>query len=222
MADSLAKLFLHMKQQPNYYLKSAKGLDFEDRINEGLNTHGYSRVLRGDIGQNFSMIKEKCLRVNDTELLKNTDSHKKHFIKQPCGSQEYPDFWVFGEESIFSIEVKFSQGSQTRPVWNSGLPRPNGIYIFGSYGMRQITFFRGIDVVGTEEVEKLRSFFDDIKERQENFNRSEIKNQKYGFVVYSRAAYEQNKKFNYNAITDYFANPDRKKLEQNVIDYVSQ
>ncbi len=58
--------------------------------------------------------------------------------------------------------------------------------------MRQITFFRGIDVVEIEEVKKLRSFFDTLKEMQEDFNYRDLKNQKYGFVVYSEQP-EQNK-----------------------------
>ena len=225
MADSLAKLFFHIKQKPDYYLKSAKGKDFEDRINEGLNKHGYSPLMSDgdDIDKKSLMIiKEKCQKFDSMESIENLDSHKKHFIKQPCGPQDYPDFWVFCEKSIFSIEVKFSQQKTKKPVWNSGLPRPNGIYIFGSYGMKQITFFRGIDVVGIEEIKKMHCFFEDLKRQANKFNKSELKNQKYGFAVYSRKAYDQKKIDNEDAIIDYFTNPDREKLEQNVINYVSQ
>ena len=210
-----------MKKYPDYYLGSSKGSDFEERISEGLNMHGCSRVVRDDISENFSMIKEKCKEVNSTDIIKNIDSHKNHFVTQPCGSQDYPDFWIFCEEFIFSVEVKFSQGKIAKPVWNSGLPRPNGIYIFGSYKMKAITFFKGVDIIEKEEVTKLRDFFDSLKLQQENFNHSKLKSQKYGFAAYSRAAYEQNKRFNRNAVTNYFSNLEREKLEQNVMNYVS-
>ncbi len=91
-----------MKQHPDYYLKSSKGGEFENRIAEGLNKHGYSRVLREDIDKDFLMIKEKCKRVDSVDIIKNIDSnHKNHFIAQPCGSQVTQIFGFLTKKSFY-------------------------------------------------------------------------------------------------------------------------
>lgn len=49
-------------------------------------------------------------------------------IRQPNNTQQWPDFLVVYKQRGIGIEVKSSKQDQI--VWNSGLPRMNGIYIY--------------------------------------------------------------------------------------------
>lgn len=214
----LSELFTHIQKDVKYYLRSNKGSDFEDRINTRLHNIGYSRI-EGDDVENFKDIKLAIQAKDRDDNVENTTTYKQHFIVQPSGSQNYPDFMVFDKSYIYGIEVKYSTGKQLKPMWNSGLPRQNGIYIFGCFGVSDITFFIGRDVVSAEEAEEMHKFFGKVKEHQEQFNETKMQEQKYGFAVYVRKAFEQ-KKTNPKAIIDYFGNPNRAALEKKVIDYV--
>ena len=121
---------------------------------------------------------------------------------------------------LIVIEVKYSGGEQKKPMWNSGLPRPHGIYVFGSYGCKDITFFMGRDLLSLDDTRKLQSFFVTLKKEEREFNFNNMLGQPYGFEAYSRKAFGQSMQYNKKAVIDYFANPDRKKLEENVINYV--
>ena len=181
---------------------------------------GYSRLIKDDLEEDlFAMLKTEITDKETEVAISNPFvNYTLHFITQPFGSQQYPDFIIFDKTRIVCIETKFSRGNQTRPVWNSGLPRPNGIYIFGSYGRTDLTFFRGIDVVSIDDVKQLHDFFDKgLRAYQQQFNDDEMNKQKYGFRVYIRKAYEQSKKHNPNAIIDFFNNPYRIELEDSVI-----
>ena len=70
-----------------------------------------------------------------------------------------------------------------------------------------------------EDVRKLRDFFDKgLSEYQQRFNSDEMKEQAYGFSVYIRRTFDQNKKYNPDAVVDFFENPWRAELEDAVID----
>ena len=218
--SKLSNFFIEMRSNKDLYLKSSKGAEFEDRINTSLHNIGYSRLIKDDLEDDlFATLKTEVIDKETAVSLSNPFvRYRHHFITQPFGSQQYPDFLIFDKTSIVCIETKFSSNKQTRPVWNSGLPRPNGIYIFGSYGRKDLTFFRGIDVVSLDEAKELHDFFDKgLKEYQKRFNDDQMNEQKYGFRVYIRKAYEQSKRHNPNAIIDYFNNPMRLELEESVI-----
>ncbi|MCG9126461.1 type II restriction endonuclease [Candidatus Poribacteria bacterium] len=218
--NRLSNLFIEMRSNKDTYLKSSKGAEFEDRINISLHNIGYSRLIKDDLEDDlFTILKSEVIdKETDVSISNPFVQYKHHFITQPFGSQQYPDFLIFDKTRIVCIETKFSSRSQRHPVWNSGLPRPNGIYIFGSYGRKDLTFFRGIDVVSLDEAKRLHDFFDKgLKAYQNQFNDDEMNEQKYGFSVYIRKAYEQSKKHNPDAIIDYFNNPIRSELEESVI-----
>lgn len=216
----LSNLFVEMRNNKGSYLNSAKGADFEDRINTSLYNLGYSRLIKDELEDDlFAEMKEEVTDKETEVIISNPFvNYQLHFITQPFGSQQYPDFLILDETQIICIETKFSSGKQTRPVWNSGLPRPNGIYVFGSYGRGDLTFFRGVDVVSLDEAKRLHDFFDKgLRAYQKQFNDDEMNAQEYGFRVYIRKAYEQSKKHNPNAIIDLFKNPKRTNLENSVI-----
>ena len=139
---SLVKLFKDLQSNKKNYLSSLKGSEFEDRIRTGLDIIGYSSIYKRDI-QCFNDIKKMAQQqVNPLKIINKTN-FKQHYIHQPVGTQNYPDFMIFTEQCIINIEVKYSSAKRSSPVWNSGLPRLNGVYIFGSYNRQDITFFKG-------------------------------------------------------------------------------
>ena len=222
---NLHELFQDLRKNAMHYLGATKGSEFEDRLSAKLNRIGFSRLPIDDsVRESLQKTKSVVLDTYSESSMHNPfPDFRQHFILQPYGSQNYPDFLVLDGDSVIYIEVKFSSRGQPNPVWNSGLPRPNGIYIFGKAGIRRdLTFFRGHDVVSSEDAKKLHNFFVELKARQVGFNQMEMSKQPYGFAVYVRKAFEQKTGFNKNAITDFFTNHDRKKLEDGVIEYLSQ
>lgn len=219
----LHDLFTDIQGQCKSYLGGQNGKDFENRIEANLTKMGFTRVLRIDFEEDkYQEIQKEVLGKESDMDIHNTHDFKSHFLSNPFGSQRYPDFLVFEGERIISMEVKFSSQGQKKPVWNSGLPRPNGIYIFGSYQHMDATFFRGCDVLNLSEVNKLHSFFDnDLKKLQRAFNSREMEKQPYGFQTYVRKAFDQAKTPNSDAIINFFTNPNRKNLESNVLNYLN-
>ena len=219
----LAEFFIDLREKREHYLSGSTGKHFEDRLSAKLEKLGYSRIIRADIEEDgFVSLKQQVLEKIRQDDIKNPFTHfKKHYIEQPYGTQNYPDFIILDDENVINIEVKFSDGKQGKPVWNSGLPRPNGIYIFGANKRKDLTFFRGCDVVGITEARKLHAFFDEgLREAQKRFNTNEMKAQEYGFAAYIRKAFEQKKTYNPNAVVDFFTNAKRKELEQAVISHL--
>ena len=219
MAEPLHKLFEDIQKNSSHYLNANNGSAFEDLLAIKFDKMGYTRILPGNL--NPDDLKKIKRFVNDKysdKYIPNPTDYKEHFLKHPSGGQDYPDFWLFSNNRIFAIEAKFSTKSQKKPVWNSGLPRPNGVYVFASYEARDITFFLGGDVVSVEEARQFHDFFQEIKEREDEFNKSKG-GQKFGFSAYIRKAFDQKKTFNKDATINYFTNPRRPSFEKAVIDF---
>ena len=217
----VAKLLVKLQTHKDDFLGAKKGREFEDRIQVHLDNLLYNPLRKDDIDHQWDYIKQDRESKWSTNQVLNNTKYKHHYIYQPSGKQNYPDFLVLDKKHMLSIEVKFSENKQGKPVWNSGLPRPTGVYIFASYGLKDITFFLGKDVVTPDEAQKLHEFFDfGLKDYQQEFNRHEMKQQGYGFNVYIRKAYDQNKRSNKQAMINFCDNPDREKLEESAIRYV--
>ena len=211
----LAPLFQDLLSNPSAYLRAASGDDFDERIRVGLDNRGYNRILRADFeAPEWGRI--KALVSSDSLPMPNPTSRRRHYVRQPYGSQNYPDFLVFDGQRIVAIEVKFSAKSQGKPMWNAGLPRAGGLYVFGAYGRQDITFFLGRDIVTIEEAQALHNFFKDLKAQENAFNVA-MKRQRYGFTAYSRMAFDQKRAHNPDAVLDFFANPDRGELERSAL-----
>lgn len=174
-----------------------------------------------DLDKNYlKEIKQSIL--NKDEILDNDTKFNHHYLYHPFGTQNYPDFIICDKNILISIESKFTKKSKKKPVWNSGLPRLNGLYIFGSYGKQDITFFRGKDVISYEESEQFLQFFDQEKEHAALFNTQNMSNQEFGFAAYVRTAFEQQKKYNINAVIDFFDNEKRSSMEDAVLTYLRE
>ncbi|MEI0531418.1 type II restriction endonuclease [Brachyspira pilosicoli] len=228
----LKDIFIDIKNNKKEWLKSKKGNEFEDRFEASLKRYGFNRRVKEDINDILSSIKKNIIDKKSDLLLDNTyavkdKSMENCFVCQPYGSQEFPDFLIFANKKIISIEIKYSSGKSSKPMWNSNLPKANAIYIFGSYGLSDVTFFLGRDVLSMEERIELIGFFENNAKRLEEEFRKEMRNKldninyKFdrGFDVYIRTAYEQNKNINKDANVDYFSHIDRIKCEENVIGF---
>ena len=214
-------LFETMITDKDQFLTAKAGKEFENRIQVYLDNIGYNRLLRQDISkQDFAQLKSHWNAKWGADTLINPTQYKRHYVYQPSGSQNYPDFTILEGKSGINIETKFSK-SGAKPVWNSGLPRPNGIYVYASYKHKDLVFFLGQDIVSAEEARKLHEFFDyGLKEYQREVNQHDLRNQKYGFEVYIRKAFNQSRQHNPQAILNFFTDPNRNKNQQNVLEYL--
>lgn len=212
-------LFYDLKHNSINYLNASTGELFEERLKTRLARLGYNRVLPTDLSQStFSELKNRI--VQRDEIIHNQMEFNYHYLHQPFGSQSYPDFIIMDTQILVCIESKFSKGKQEKPVWNSGLPRANGLYIFGSYGKQDITFFRGCDVLSNQERQLLQKFFAEEMERAASFNEQHMSKQEFGFAAYARKAYEQKRVYNPDAIIKFFNNDKRLILENSVLTYL--
>ena len=223
----VSELLKDLIKNPKNYLQARKGADFEQRIRTKL--LGFLAELKeSDFShQEFKELKKLIGEKNtEKETINCFSNFKKHFVFQPLGSQNYPDFILFLPKFIIPIEVKFSEKEAKKPVWNSNLPRHNGFYLFGNYKYSEIVIFKGEFVLSKIERKKLISFWEKIKENEKNFLNNLKKmifplndlKLEYGFVPYARRAYDQTKKINKKAITNFFDNPNKNKLTKKTIE----
>ena len=124
---------------------------------------------------------------------------------------------ILSNETVLCLELKSSK--TTRPVWNSGLPKANGIYIFGSYVKKDVTFFRGCDILNDDDRKRLSGFFEKAMKNAESFNQKYMSNQEFGFGVYARKMYQNQRTYNPKAIINFFQNHRRYDLERQVLEY---
>lgn len=218
----MRELFEDLLARPQHYLPAALGRDFEEQFRLGLDDLGYNRLRKQNIDRSVRADLKRTLQeplaVEDPQ---NPLQYRRHYIFQPYGSQQYPDVVIFDEDRVISTELKFSRGEEGKPMWNGGLPRPNGVYVFGSYGRMDITYFRGGDILTADEVATLHGFFDGPLRRQQGlFNRDRMAGQAYGFAAYVRKAFDQNQQHNPDAVTNFFDNPQREALQQAVLAYL--
>ena len=196
------------------------GTEFEDRFAETLRAAGFSALTRDQM--DAAIWQEAKAGITDTRLgggVPNEFPQRSHFVKQPYGTQRFPDFLVLEEDVIWSIESKYAKKPQGHPVWNSGPPRPNAVYLLGNAALGDVTFFRGSDVLSPEDAQTLHQFFDDLPSADELVN-SRMQEQPYGFVAYIRRAFNQKRTFNRNAVLNFYKNPQRKELEASAIAYL--
>ena len=99
-------------------------------------------MLKSDLSsEDLKFFSKERLDRSSPQSIDNPSNYKKHYVWQPSGSQNYPDFLFLEEKVSLCVESKYSKNS-IKPFWNSGLPRPNGIYIFASGKSNDITFLK--------------------------------------------------------------------------------
>jgi len=215
------QLFQTLRNKKNLYLNAMQGSEFENRISAYLQlTLGFSRILKADILTNdWALIKRHIGDKFGNTFLNTPNNLKRTFIYHPYGAQQFPDFIIFTDKKVVPLEVKFSAKRQAKPMWNSNVPRANAFYIFGSYGLKDITFFCGADILSPEHRKFLYGFFNDIRSLQDKIRVDmpalDITNR--GFTPYIRAAFDQ-RKHKPSVETSFFAHPKRIEVENLAIE----
>ena len=199
-------------------LQAHAGKEFEDRLNAAMHRGGFSRLQPGDLDD------WQCIKalVQDHEIgggIPNDTQWRRHFVHQPAGSQQYPDFLVLDGDVIFGIETKFSKSRSGKPVWNSGHPRPSGIYVYACAARGDLTFFRGADVLSPSDARILHEGIEAMAATAKEHN-MRLSGQPHGFHIYPRAAYQQGRQFNKDADLNFFESPSRPELEASAVEFL--
>lgn len=99
---------------------------------------------------------------------------KTFIVDKPNGQQKWPDMMIVHKGVGFPIEIKSCKSDKI--VWNSGLPRPDSLYIFKLAGTRDYTFFLGQNAITEKEYnaitgigKHLSGFNTNIEEGRWNF-----------------------------------------------------
>ena len=208
--------FSDIKNNPLDYVGGSSNSDFEKQVIEQLETFGYYETDFNELGNSYKTYWRKLIE-SDDRIIENVTQLKQNYIAQPFGTQRYPDVLILDNKTVLCLELKSSNG--TKPVWNSGLPKANGLYVFGSYVKKDITFFRGSDILNDEDRKRLSGFFEDAMENAESFNQEYMSNQEFGFGVYARKMYQNQQTYNPQAIINFFQNRRRYDLEGQVLEY---
>lgn len=108
------KIFEKLQADKENYLKSKKGKDFEDRI-ENLISEYFTRIIKDDFENILVNLKNEILVKTEESFIKNRYNKNKHFIVEPYSSQSYPDILIFDEDKIIAIEIKFTENKKLIP-----------------------------------------------------------------------------------------------------------
>lgn len=122
----LEKVFQEITNKRKFFASSSTGEQFENKFRNELKKH-FSEI-NGDLTEELSHIEEKpnkeiktafnqlkkqVLEKNHPHTLTNPFSNlTSHFLYQPFGSQNYPDFLVFIFDHVVGIEIKFSKNDK--------------------------------------------------------------------------------------------------------------
>ena len=78
------------------------------------------------------------------------------YIKQPCSKNNNPDFLLRINNRVYAIEAKSVDDSYS-PVYNSGSPKNNCIYVFASKNTNSTAVYLGKEYWMTEDGRELNS-----------------------------------------------------------------
>lgn len=244
---SLINCFEQIQNKPEQYSISSNGEQFESLFHNLIKGEGFSEIVSKNkqieiprlekISKNnyyklWKQIKDGVLQKNSIEVVKNPFKNiRKNYLFQPFGKQNYPDFLVFCDDFLIPIEIKYSTKitanlDSTRPMWNSNLPKPNGLYIYG-VSRQDVTFFKGDDIISYKTRQILLDYWNKTDSFKEELN-SNLKeqNNNFGFYPYNRKAYENKKDFstfvdeNGNKKIESFFGKNRNIREQNVLQFL--
>ena len=115
---------------------------------------------------------------------------------------------------LYFIECKSAKGGT--PMYNSGVPKAQYIYVFCSKKYDETTVYWGADVLPSREERLIQEHIAAARARDEEFNKV-MKGNNYGISYYTRPMIQHK---GTKEIKDYFLNPNRRKFEQRVLDGV--
>jgi hypothetical protein len=198
---------LEMRYYENHAAASGKVHNIakhEDAVEDLLHSHGLSRLDR--------KIK---IAYRDEMLMTGLagDLPDNVFIPQPCGTHDSPDFIVKKAGKLYFIECKSAKGGT--PMYNSGVPKAQYIYVLCSKKHDETTVYWGRDVLESEHEKAFHQHIAEARRRDQDFNKRFAND--HGISYYTRPMIQHKGS---KEIQDYFLNPQRKDLEQRVLDGV--
>lgn len=134
------------------------------------------------------------------------------FVCQPCGKNDSPDFIVKLNNKAYFIECKSVKGGSKAPMYNSGIPKQGYIYVFTAERYNKTTIYFGEDVCPQKDYIIFQKLISEHRKLDDKYN-SKFNNN-YGLRHYTRPM------VTHVGGSDYFANPDRQKIENGVISAV--
>ncbi|MDA8030309.1 MAG: hypothetical protein MPK62_04110 [Alphaproteobacteria bacterium] len=210
----LDSLFRKIQKNPKKF--AAHSTDFESLLASGLENMGYRLIANPakeiEPQTRWKEIKQMARANKNLEVVNPFPQFDKHFVFQPLGGQQSFDFLIMDGLRLVWLEAKTSK-KEDRPTWNSHVPLIDGIYVFCNTKQEDVTFFLGDSAASEAERTMLLNYWDEKLAEAREFNAGLV-GQGFGFKVYARKAYENT----LNLIT----NPDRKRLEDEVIAYLSE
>jgi len=227
MSIQLHNFFHSVLKMPHYSNQHQSGgvrhTNHEDALTELLVKEGYSEDFNKS--KYVKLKRSSVIQAADLEgeerqkFLENIlpDMLEGTFIRQPAGSQSFPDFLIkdFGGRFIL-VEAK--SGGGVSPVWNDSRPRKDSIYIMSSGVYDKSTIWLGQDWITYDQTIVLDQLYKDIEklvyETNEKLKTLDTFNR--GFQFYSRKKHQQGGK---STNTDPFRHPDREKCENNVLEF---
>ena len=200
---AILKSILQMPYFKNYAAASGKvhnDAKHEEAVQDVFLSHGLSHLQDGGVNQKQ---RDKWLKGAD-----HSDIPNDTFISQPCGTHNSPDFIVKTDNKLFFLECKSVKGSA--PMYNSGVPKKQYIYVLCSQKYNATTIYMGGDVLPTCEEQLIQKHIAEARQRDEELNKL-LKNH-YGISYYTRPMI-QHKGNNQN----YFTHSKRPTFENNVL-----
>ena len=137
------------------------------------------------------------------------------YISQPCGTHNSPDFIVKKGGKLYFLECKSVKGGT--PMYNSGIPKDNYIYILSSKSHDGTTIYLGQDVLPAEEAKLILEHVKRARKQDELLN-ALLHSNGHGISYYTRPMIQHKGS---KIIKDYFLNSSRAELERNVLEFVN-
>jgi len=142
------------------------------------------------------------------------DEYGIDYTYQPNGTQNFPDYEIPTRWGIINLECKSNQNA--KPMYNSGRPHADGLYVFTSKKHNETTLFWGDDVLTSTKRDIYDRMLLEMKDVLVRYQALPEWQDDRGFDFYLREMYTQSGTSEY---TDYFTHKDRQQCEQNVFDF---
>ncbi|GAA7952605.1 hypothetical protein HpMS83_01160 [Helicobacter pylori] len=132
----LEKVFQEITNKRKFFASSSTGEQFENNFRNELKKHfseingdlieGLSHIEEKpnkEIKTTFNQLKKQVLEKNHLETLKNPFSKlTSHFLYQPFGSQNYPDFLVFIFDYVVGLRSSFLKTIRVKKIFKHLAP----------------------------------------------------------------------------------------------------
>ena len=189
----------------------------EDAVEDVLVSNGLTKLYPPTVGLRGGKNKDSVPLADRNGWLKgeNDPLPDNCYIPQPCGTHNSPDFIVKKAGELYFLECKSVKGGT--PMYNSGIPKDNYIYILTSERHNRTTVYLGGDILRRPEAQLFSEHIEEARERDKEFN-AKLKANGHGLSYYTRPMI-QHKGSKVNK--DYFVNTRRAELESNVLEFVS-